>query len=385
MTNNTIRLNMTSASSLSSSMQPEIQTQTDVEPTTTTTTTLDYFHSFAKDLAAGGGASILSKTITAPAERVKLLLQTQKVNSSIHNNNQKAYSGPIDCAKRIYTTEGFLSFWRGNVANILRYFPNQALSLAFKDRFQVYFVGKSSASNDNFWRMVVGNLVSGGSAGALSLILTYPLDMARTRIAVDVGVSSSAGILDAGATHHLHEPHPYPRVLYKYNGIVHCLSQVYTEGSGSRGTGALQRLHSIARGIGSCYSGFSVTVMGAVVFKAAHIGGYEIIKDVFQFKRKQTKVTHKFFAAQVLTAVVGTLCYPLDTIRRRIMIRKTMGVGPDGLPELYYKGALHCLQKIVREEGVGSGLFSGLSVNLLRGVGAAFILVAYDEIKDHIK
>jgi len=52
--------------------------------------------------------------------------------------------------------------------------------------------------------------------------------------------------------------------------------------------------------------------------------------------------------------------------------------------ELYYSSSWDCLRRVVREEGARR-LYSGLSVNLLRGAGAAFILVAYDEIKEHMK
>jgi len=48
----------------------------------------------------------------------------------------KRYNGIIDCFNRTYTNEGFAAFWRGNLANVLRYFPTQALNFAFKDYFK---------------------------------------------------------------------------------------------------------------------------------------------------------------------------------------------------------------------------------------------------------
>lgn len=74
---------------------------------------------------------------------------------------------------------GFLSLWRGNLANVLRYFPTQALNFAFKDKFKKIFL--DGVPKDDFWRQLGGNLASGGAAGATSLLFVYPLDFARTR------------------------------------------------------------------------------------------------------------------------------------------------------------------------------------------------------------
>ncbi|KAL7979507.1 hypothetical protein Chor_004665 [Crotalus horridus] len=114
--------------------------------------------SFLKDFLAGGVAAAISKTAVAPIERVKLLLQEQ----------------------------GVLSFWRGNFANVIRYFPTQALNFAFKDKYKQIFLGGVD-KRTQFWRYFAGNLASGGAAGATSLCFVYPLDFARTRLAADVG------------------------------------------------------------------------------------------------------------------------------------------------------------------------------------------------------
>jgi hypothetical protein len=90
------------------------------------------FYSFGKDFLAGGIASIGAKTLFAPVDRVKLLLQTQAINSDL----TKRYTSPFDCIRRVYHEQGLLSFWRGNLANVYRYFPNQAMNFSFKDRYK---------------------------------------------------------------------------------------------------------------------------------------------------------------------------------------------------------------------------------------------------------
>ncbi|VDN25675.1 unnamed protein product [Gongylonema pulchrum] len=93
---------------------------------------------FLIDLASGGTAAAVSKTAVAPIERVKLLLQVQHASKTIAAD--KRYKGIIDVFKRVPKEQGFASFWRGNLANVIRYFPTQALNFAFKDTYKKIFV-----------------------------------------------------------------------------------------------------------------------------------------------------------------------------------------------------------------------------------------------------
>ena len=70
----------------------------------------------------------------------------------------------------------------GNLANVLRYFPTQALNFAFKDAIKVAFAVPKDASNAKKFTM---NILSGGMAGTCSLLFVYSLDYARTRLAND--------------------------------------------------------------------------------------------------------------------------------------------------------------------------------------------------------
>src|SRR5262245_38645068 len=94
--------------------------------------------------------------------------------------------GILDCLVRIPKEQGVLSFWRGNLTNVIRYIPTQAFNFAFKDKYKQLFIG-SVDKNEQFGRYFLGNLASGGLAGSTSLCLVYPLDFARTRLAVDIG------------------------------------------------------------------------------------------------------------------------------------------------------------------------------------------------------
>lgn len=90
--------------------------------------------SFMKDFAAGGISAAVAKTAVAPIERVKLLLQVQQISKQIPE--EQRYKGIVDCLVRLPREQGITSYWRGNLANVIRYFPTQALNFAFKDVYK---------------------------------------------------------------------------------------------------------------------------------------------------------------------------------------------------------------------------------------------------------
>lgn len=89
---------------------------------------------FLVDFMIGGVSAAVSKTLVAPIERVKLLLQVQDANPNIPVD--KRYNGISDCFSRVTKEQGFGSLWRGNLANVVRYFPTQALNFACKDFYK---------------------------------------------------------------------------------------------------------------------------------------------------------------------------------------------------------------------------------------------------------
>ena len=94
----------------------------------------------------------------------------------------KKYGGIIECTTRTYNSEGTLAFWRGNLANCIRYFPTQALNFAFKDKIKAAFATPKDAPQV---KKFTNNILSGGFAGTLSLMFVYSLDFARTKLAND--------------------------------------------------------------------------------------------------------------------------------------------------------------------------------------------------------
>lgn len=287
---------------------------------------------FFADLAAGGIAGGVSKTVVAPIERVKLLLQTQDANPLIKSGEVKKYTGIANCFSRVASEQGFNSFWRGNLANVIRYFPTQAFNFAFKDNIKKQFPNYDPKKQ--FSKFFMANLASGGLAGACSLLIVYPLDFARTRLAADLGKGGSR----------------------EFNGLIDCLRKVTTRG-----------------GPIALYQGFGVSVQGIIVYRGAYFGLYDTAKGVLFEDEKKANILAKWAVAQTVTACSGIISYPFDTVRRRLMMQS-------GGKEKMYNGTLDAWRKIAANEGMGA-FFKGALSNVLRGAGGALVLVMYDEFK----
>jgi len=295
--------------------------------------------SFAKDFIAGGVSAAISKTCVAPIERVKLLLQVQHASKQITKDMQ--YKGMVDCFVRIPKEQGFMSFWRGNLANVIRYFPTQALNFAFKDKYkQIFLAGVDKKKTPG--RFFLGNLASGGAAGATSLCFVYPLDFARTRLAADIGKSGAER---------------------EFNGLGHCLTKIFK-----------------SDGISGLYKGFGVSVQGIIIYRACFFGIYDTVRGLIPKPAEMgigflPDIVFAWMIAQTVTTVSGIISYPFDTVRRRLMMQSGRKGG-----EVMYKGTLDCWKKIAANEGTGA-FFKGAFSNVLRGTGGAIVLVMYDEMK----
>ena len=74
-----------------------------------------------------------------------------------------------------------------------------------------------------------------------------------------------------------------------------------------------------------------------------------------------------------MTVVSGLASYPIDTIRRRMMMTSGTGVN--------YKGSVDCGMQILRNEGFMS-MMKGAGANVLRGIAGAGVLSGFDLVKD---
>jgi len=288
---------------------------------------------FFIDFMMGGVSAAVAKTAAAPIERVKLLIQNQ--DEMIKSGRlAKRYDGIVECFRRTAAEEGVLSLWRGNTANVIRYFPTQALNFAFKDYFKKMFGFKKD--RDGYWPWFAGNLASGGAAGASSLLFVYSLDYARTRLANDAKSAKKGG-------------------ERQFNGLI----DVYKKTLASDGL----------RGL---YRGFGPSVTGIIVYRGLYFGMYDSLKPVLLTGNLEGNFLASFLLGWVVTTGSGLASYPLDTVRRRMMMTSGEAVK--------YASSFAAFKQIVAQEGVKS-LFKGAGANILRGIAGAGVLSLYDQIQ----
>lgn len=290
---------------------------------------------FLINFLAGGTSGAVAKTATAPIERVKLIIQTQDANPKIISGEVARYTGIVNCFTRVSSEQGIAAFWRGNFTNIIRYFPTQAFNFAFKDGIKAMF--PKANKKTEFGKFFIINVASGGLAGAGSLMIVYPLDYARTRLASDVGGKER-----------------------QFNGLVDCLKKTVQAG-----------------GVGSLYNGIGVSIMGIIPYRGSYFGIFDTLSGYNPYQNDDNglrRASSKFFCAQTSAISAGYISYPFDTVRRRLQMQSEKAEH-----ERVYKGASDCFGKILKEEGTGA-FFKGAGANALRTVGAAMVLVLYSEI-----
>ncbi|KAK5122265.1 hypothetical protein LTR85_004175 [Meristemomyces frigidus] len=285
---------------------------------------------FVVDFLMGGISAAISKTAAAPIERVKLLIQNQDEMLKSGRLDRK-YDGIADCFRRTTADEGIAALWRGNTANVIRYFPTQALNFAFRDTYKSMFNYKKERDGYGWW--MAGNLASGGAAGATSLLFVYSLDYARTRLANDAKSAKKGG-------------------ERQFNGLV----DVYKKTLASDGIAGL-------------YRGFMPSVTGIIVYRGLYFGMYDSLKPVVLVGALEGNFLASFLLGWTVTTGAGIASYPLDTIRRRMMMTSGEAVK--------YKSSLDAARQIIAKEGVKS-LFKGAGANILRGVAGAGVLSIYD-------
>ena len=291
---------------------------------------------FLLNFLAGGVSGAVAKTCTAPIERVKLLIQTQDANPKIISGEVPRYTGIVNCFTRVASEQGVGAFWRGNLTNIIRYFPTQAFNFAFKDSIKSLFP-KLPTRTPSLPSSSLINMASGGLAGAGSLCIVYPLDYARTRLASDVGGGKA-----------------------QFNGLLDCLKKTVA-----------------SSGVGGLYNGIGVSVVGIIPYRGVYFGLFDTLSGYNPYQKDENNVLRaasKFACAQSSAIAAGYASYPFDTVRRRLQMQSEK---PEA--EWVYKGTADCFAKIMKEEGT-TALFKGAGANALRTVGAAMVLVLYSEI-----
>lgn len=286
-----------------------------------------------KTLLSGGIAGALSRTATAPLERLKILFQL----STMSTQNAQ-YSGMMDAVRRIAREDGVTALWKGNGTNVLRIAPYSAIGFFSFDRF---FRIMSQDADPNL--IALRRVIAGGMAGACAASCTYPLDLVRTRLTLQTGN------------------------VHKYDGIWHALRSVVK-----------------AEGPLGLYKGLATTLVGIIPYNAINFATFDTIQGlVRQYVLTDPQIKLSPFQSLWMGAASGTVAatatYPLDLLRRRMQMRGELG------GDKVYNGFYDACRKIFVKEGI-RGFFRGLIPCYLKVIPSNAIgFAVYDYCKKVFK
>jgi len=280
----------------------------------------------------GGISAAVSKTVAAPIELVKLRIQN--MDEMLKSGKLKEpYTGILNYGQRVVSEEGGRSLWKGNWTNVLRYFPTQALNFMVKDEVKKVFF--RDRKKYGYVQYFCGNILSGGVAGGVSLCFVYSLDYARTRLSNDNKSAKHGG-------------------QKQFNGLI----DVYRQ--------------TIAKdGFVGLYRGFVISFVGIFIYRGLYFGMFDSFKPLLPGQYRDNLFAN-FLLGYSVTVAAGLASYPIDTVRRRMMMTSGEAVK--------YDGSLHCAKEILKNEGVGS-YFKGAGANILRGIAGALVISGYDRLQ----
>tara|TARA_B100001093_G_scaffold306174_1_gene292211 strand:+ start:372 stop:1217 length:846 start_codon:yes stop_codon:yes gene_type:complete len=266
-----------------------------------------------KNLLFGGIAGSISRTIVAPIDKIKILMQFNNTKLSFYR-----------FLRTNIKEEGFINLWKGNGVNLLRIFPFSGLQFCTYDLCKKKFLDNKRANN--YQRILFGSI-----AGIVATSFTHPIDVIKHRIM--------------------------------------CYQDINTFQEAT-----LDLLKDNKKGFQNLFKGYGSTVTSLVPFIAINFTIFDYLKN--------DMVNNKIIINPFITLSIGatsalisqTLCYPLDTIRRRMQNK-----------ELAYKNGFDAATKIFKYEGYLS-FYKGLSANIIRMVpNTAIRFTVFDYLINNFK
>lgn len=276
--------------------------------------------------AAGGIAGGVSKTATAPLDLVKLKQQT---------GTRTSIPGTLASVLR---DKGPMGLFAGNGAGVARHVPYSSAEFAVFEAAMA--AGKACGVDEHRPEM---RFAAGALGGAAGTMLSYPLDLVRTRLALQ----------GAGGP---------------YKGVIDALRKIPAEEGGLRGL----------------YRGLKPSLMGIVPYKGTNFVVYGLAKR--KLSEAGVDASHPVLAslgAGMFAGAVGqTVAFPLELVRRRIQrggVSSADGLLPEPRPGKTEPGVIDALMHVCRQDGL-RGLYRGIGANYLKEPPAVAIMFATYEL-----
>ncbi|XP_042365341.1 calcium-binding mitochondrial carrier protein SCaMC-2-B isoform X2 [Plectropomus leopardus] len=274
-----------------------------------------------RHLVAGGGAGAVSRTCTAPLDRLKVLMQVHSSKS----NSMQITGGFVQMIRE----GGVRSLWRGNGINVIKIAPESAI------KFMAYEQIKRLIGSNHETLGITERLVAGSLAGVIAQSSIYPMEVLKTRLAL--------------------------RKTGQYSGILDCAKQICQK-----------------EGIAAFYKGYVPNMLGIIPYAGIDLAVYETLKNSWLQRFAIDSPDPGVFvllACGTTSSTCGQLAsYPLALVRTRMQAQATLEGGPQmNMTALF--------RHIIRTEGP-KGLYRGLAPNFMKVIPSVSIsYVVYEYLK----
>jgi solute carrier family 25 thiamine pyrophosphate transporter 19 len=276
------------------------------------------------NVLAGSVAGGLSRLCIAPLDVVKIRFQTQY--QPLASQVTAKYRTLRGAVVQIAREEGLKALWAGNMMAECLWITYAAV------QFGCFYEMKKRKADS-----MLSDGMCGAVAGMVATIVSYPLDLIRTRFA-------SQGV---------------PKIYKNWMDVV-------------------RDVHS-SRGLAGLYTGLFPTLLLIAPSVAVQFATYEMLNDMSKkYGHNKGEGKHSTVVSGVLGCASGAAAkisvYPLDTVKKRLQVlgmNRSLSYGPIA----HYRGTRHALYRIVQEEGV-CALYRGLSPAIMKTAPATGITFA---------
>ncbi|XP_007948126.1 calcium-binding mitochondrial carrier protein SCaMC-1 [Orycteropus afer afer] len=274
-----------------------------------------------RQLLAGGIAGAVSRTSTAPLDRLKVMMQVHGSKSDKMNL--------VGGFRQMVKEGGIRSLWRGNGTNVIKIAPETAV------KFWAYEQYKKLLTEEGQKVGTFERFISGSMAGATAQTFIYPMEVIKTRLAV-------------GKTG-------------QYSGIFDCAKKILKH-----------------EGLGAFYKGYIPNLLGIIPYAGIDLAVYELLKSHWLDNFAKDTVNPGvmvLLGCGALSSTCGQLAsYPLALVRTRMQAQAML----EGTPQLNMVGLF---RRIISKEGV-RGLYRGITPNFMKVLPAVGIsYVVYENMK----
>ncbi|CAH8481317.1 unnamed protein product [Dicrocoelium dendriticum] len=280
-----------------------------------------------KTLVAGGFAGCISRTATAPLDRIKLTWQAA--------GTKAAQVGLVGTLTRMVKEGGVGSLWRGNGVNCIKIAPESAIKFQAYELYKQWLGPRFGDSEDGPVTLKT-KFVSGAFAGATAQTIIYPMEVLKTRMCL--------------------------RKSGQYSSIFDCARKLYHE-----------------QGWRTFYRGYVPNMLGILPYAGIELAMFETFKQIYvklttaENEKPRSPSVYVSVTAGALSSVCGQLgTYPLALVRTKLQAQTSSA---------HKVGFIKLFGNIVKHEGF-TGLFRGLGPNMLKVIPAVSVSYAcYDEIR----